>query len=244
MEDALRALLLPKVNALSLSQRDVKINSICRTLCANMFPECYSPPNPNFISFEIARNYMSHILETTYEAPLQYSGDIGDWYDIVNTMLVGRLLFTTNEGHIGLAPKATKPDDQVCILLGCQTPLVLRPNGAWGHKVVGECYIDGFMDGVAYLGSLPDKWQKVRRDFQEYSGQFISFFDYESGGFQIEDPRLGPLPAGWSVGSHEQESAQNLYMNDETREETWDDPRMTPEALAARGLDLDEYSLI
>ena len=245
MEDALRALLLPKVNALSLSQRDVMINSICRTLCTNIFSECYSPPNLDYLSFESTRSYMSHILETTYEAPLRYSDDIVNWYGMVNTMLVGRLLFTTNDGYIGLAPKATKPDDQVCILLGCQTPLVLRPNGAWGYEVVGECYIDGFMDGAAYLGSLPDKWQKVRRDcdLQDYSGNFLSFHN-ESGGFQIEDPRLGPLPAGWSIGSHKEESARNLYVNDETRKKTWEDPRMTPEALAARGLDLKEFELI
>ena len=244
MEDALRALLLPKVNALSLSQRDVMINSICRTLCTNMFSECYSPPDLDYPSFESTRNYMSHMMETTYEAPLRYSVEISNWYGIVGIMLVGRLLFTTNDGYICLAPKATKLDDQICILLGCRTPLVLRPNGAWGHEVVGECYIDGFMDGAAYLGSLPGKWQKVWREFQEYSEYLFSFLDHESGGFQNEDPRLGPLPAGWSIGNHRKESAQNLYVNDETGEKTWEDPRMTPEALAARGVDLKEFELI
>ena len=244
MEDALRALLLPKVNALSLSQRDVMINSICRTLCANIFSECYSPPNLDYSNFESTRNYMSHMLETTYEAPLRYPVEISNWYGIVSIMLVGRLLFTTNDGYIGLAPKATKLDDQICILLGCRTPLVLRPNGAWGYEVVGECYIDGFMDGAAYLGSLPGKWQKVQRSFQEYSGRFLSFLDHESGEFQIEDPRLDPLPAGWSIGNHRKESALNLYVNDETGEKTWKDPRMTPEALAARGVDMKEFELI
>ena len=148
---------------------------------------------------------------------------------------------------MGLAPKATKPDDQVCILLGCQTPLILRPTGAWGREVVGECYLDGFMEGAAYLGTLPDEWQKVWRNFQEssgqFSGQFVSFLD-ESGGLQIEDPRLGPLSVGWFVGSHEEERARNLYVNDETKERTWEDPRMTPEALAARGVDLKEFELV
>ena len=31
--------------------------------------------------------------------------------------------------------------------------------------VVGECYIDGFMDGKALLGTLSSNWQCVRRYF-------------------------------------------------------------------------------
>ena len=156
----------------------------------------------------------------------------------------GRSSFTTVDGYIGLAPTATKPNDEVCILLGCQTPLVLRPCGDGSHKVVGECYIDGFMDGAAFLGPLPSKWQLVLRYLEQFSSNYGAFLDHQTGEFQIEDPRIGPLPAGWYISDHKMKDAFNLYANVETGEETRFDPRMTPEALAARGVEMREFRLV
>ena len=153
-------------------------------------------------------------------------------------------MFTTDDGYIGLAPIAAKPGDKVCVLLGCRTPLILRPCGDEYHKVVGECYIDDFMDGAACLGPLPSKWQLTNRYFEEYSTHYYAFLDDHTGEFQIEDPRLGPLPAGWYIGDHKRKDAWNLYANDETGEETFFDPRMTPEALTARGVEIREFQLM
>ena len=51
----------------------------------------------------------------------------------------GRVLFITHDAHIGLAPKAVKIEDEVCILLGSQTPLVVRRKNGGHYRVVGEC---------------------------------------------------------------------------------------------------------
>jgi hypothetical protein len=61
----------------------------------------------------------------------------------------GRRLAATNRGFLGLVPAGTIPGDLVCILLGAQTPFVLRPSeGPEGrYEVVGECYMHGMMDG-------------------------------------------------------------------------------------------------
>ena len=63
----------------------------------------------------------------------------------------GRKIFISKSGHMGLCPEATEPDDIVCVLFGADVPFVLRPLQNGNHLLVGECYIDGFMDGEAIL---------------------------------------------------------------------------------------------
>ena len=243
-ENAIRALIVPKIESLSLSERDATIISLCRTLCCNTFTDRYSPPDSTFASFEICRNYINWIIDTTRDTALEHSLEKQRYLNIMRSRTKGRSFLTTVDGQIGLAPIATKPGDEVAVLLGCQSPLVLRPCGDGYHKVVGECYIDGFMDGAACLGPLPSKWQLTLRYFEEYSGYYDAFLDHQTGEFQIEDPRLGPLPAGWYIGDHEERDAWNFYANDETGEETTFDPRMTPEALTARGVEMREFQLV
>ena len=57
-----------------------------------------------------------------------------------------RRLISTGKGYLGLAIAATEPDDRICILVGCKTPLILRPRGNC-FQVIGECYIHGIMRG-------------------------------------------------------------------------------------------------
>ena len=57
-----------------------------------------------------------------------------------------RRLITTEKGYLGLAVAATEPKDRICILVGCKTPLILRPQGKY-FRVIGECYIHGIMRG-------------------------------------------------------------------------------------------------
>jgi hypothetical protein len=53
----------------------------------------------------------------------------------------------------GLAPRQAGEEDLVCILFGCSVPVVLKrvkdPRVTRLFELVGECYIDGFMDGEA-----------------------------------------------------------------------------------------------
>ena len=243
-EDAIGALIAPKIKSLSLSERDATVISLCRTLCCDYFADRFSPPLPNETSFETGRHYMQRIIDTTQDSASDGSYESKIFLTSVRSAILGRSFFTTDGGYIGLAPIDTKPGDQVCILLGCQLPLVLRPCGDGYHKVVGECYIDGFMDGAACLGPLPGNWQLVTRLYGEYSSYYYAFLNHQTGEFQIEDPRLGPLPDGWYISDHEEKDAWTLYANDETGEETRFDPRMTPEALTARGVEMREFQLV
>jgi Heterokaryon incompatibility protein (HET) len=57
-----------------------------------------------------------------------------------------RHLFITNKGYIGLGSSESRPNDKVCVLRGCTVPLVIRQSGSM-HKIVGESYVYGMMQG-------------------------------------------------------------------------------------------------
>ena len=57
-----------------------------------------------------------------------------------------RLFFTMSGGRFGLGPWDTKAGDIVFVLLGCNVPVILRPDGErW--VLVGEAFVLGIMDG-------------------------------------------------------------------------------------------------
>lgn len=79
-------------------------------------------------------------------------------------------------------------------------------------------------------------------DIQYYFG----FSNQESGDQVFEDPRLGQLPPGWRLHHPDQRADRdNGFVNHKTGEQyEWpDDPRMTPEALTARGIPLQDFVL-
>lgn len=63
-----------------------------------------------------------------------------------------RRLMVTLTGFIGLVPIDARQGDLVCLLLGCNVPLVLRAVGDCYQKVVGGCYLHGIMEGEAMEG--------------------------------------------------------------------------------------------
>jgi hypothetical protein len=57
-----------------------------------------------------------------------------------------RSFFLTDKGYMGLGPRGTKKGDVVCVLLGCDMPLIIRQVGEH-YAVVGNTYIYGMMNG-------------------------------------------------------------------------------------------------
>lgn len=72
-----------------------------------------------------------------------------------------RRLMVTDTGRVGVAPRQAKKGDAICVLFGCNVPVILRPypqegdddTGSAGlagmYEFIGECYVDGFMNGEA-----------------------------------------------------------------------------------------------
>jgi hypothetical protein len=62
--------------------------------------------------------------------------------------IVGRHLFTTKHGRIGIGPRSLREDDNVVVLFGGRWPFILREQE--GHYVlIGHAFVRGIMDGEA-----------------------------------------------------------------------------------------------
>ncbi|CAI6085741.1 unnamed protein product [Clonostachys chloroleuca] len=67
------------------------------------------------------------------------------------------LFCVTGNGRFGRIPHTSRAGDVVCVFVGAETPFIIRPTGRETYTMIGECYIDGIMDGEAMEGSsLPD----------------------------------------------------------------------------------------
>lgn len=129
-------------------------------------------------------------------------------------------------------------------LLGCQSPIVLRPIGKDNYIVVGSCYVHEIITGDPLLGPLPKKWQHVRRYDKKDQTYGRVFVDRENGVWQIEDPRLGALPDNWFKAEHPKQHVYDMFLDNSTGLWGPSDPRMLPESLRARGVDIREFQLI
>jgi hypothetical protein len=81
----------------------------------------------------------------------------------IRSATIRRTFFITKKGYFGLGPAKTRRGDQLCILMGGQTPFVLRQSesrkmrvagseGDYDRKffeMIGDCYTHGLMDGEA-----------------------------------------------------------------------------------------------
>jgi hypothetical protein len=65
---------------------------------------------------------------------------------MIGGVLAQRRFMVTKSGYMGLVPILTEVGDVICVLFGCDTPLVLRPVNDY-YILIGECYVYGLMDG-------------------------------------------------------------------------------------------------
>jgi hypothetical protein len=119
------------------------------------------------------------------------------------------------------------------------------------YQVVGECYVHGLMFGVALLGPPPNPWQ-ARFAIDKLLPRTEWFHD---GVVSHEDPRLGPLPSEWrylygksgasreELSEDEKNGPARHFENAEIKViQEWD-PRMLPEALRSRGVNIKDFVL-
>lgn len=80
-----------------------------------------------------------------------------DAYCNAREMVMERRFMLTKKGYLGWAPdnvlesdeqNHTRIGDLVAVVFGCSTPLIIRPRGE-RFEVVGEAYVQGFMNGEA-----------------------------------------------------------------------------------------------
>ena len=66
-------------------------------------------------------------------------------------------LVSLSSQTVCLCPRDTVVTDLVCILYGCNVPVIIRPQNQH-FKMIGECFLHGFMDGEAFskMNSAPE----------------------------------------------------------------------------------------
>ncbi|KAJ4049780.1 hypothetical protein NW756_006417 [Fusarium oxysporum] len=82
--------------------------------------------------------------------------------------IVGRCIFSTVDGLIGLAPLGTISNDLVCVIFGCRHPVILREYATSSasnamYQVVGVCYVPGLMMGEIIHGSFPSFCRPINK---------------------------------------------------------------------------------
>ncbi|KAM7184648.1 Heterokaryon incompatibility protein (HET) domain containing protein [Naviculisporaceae sp. PSN 640] len=157
-------------------------------------------------------------------------------------VIANKRYVTTEEGHMGLAPGRVRREDKVVVLLGCSSPIILRPRSNGHFSMMGEAIIYGLQDGRALLGPVPTPW-KTKTD---PGYLWLKFFNEETGKVTDDDPRLHPLgeESEWQPDYVSEALPRGGYQhyriwkNKRTGETCKHDPRMSPDALRERGVDL------
>lgn len=101
---------------------------------------------------QTAHHESSDALPTSLPNQDEYIQDsfYGRFHDIVQKRQLR--LVTTRDGRLGMVPEKANRDDLMCILYGCNVPLLLRKaERGDDFMVVGECFLDGCMQGEALL---------------------------------------------------------------------------------------------
>jgi hypothetical protein len=109
--------------------------------------------------------------------------------------LLCRSILVATDGRLGLGPALSKQGDEIVVMPGCKSPMVLRscPNGR--YHVVGECAFDDMVNGEAFLGPLPKHFKLVKKltKFDNGTEPWVTFYrNTISGEDQMEDPRFDP----------------------------------------------------
>jgi hypothetical protein len=137
--------------------------------------------------------------------------------------------------------------DEVCLLLGCYSPIILRPAASRKFQVVGEAYVHGLEDAKGILGPLPAGWKVVIMG--DVRGRPLPrYLDLRSYQVTAEDPRLGGLPLGWERVEHERTPNDpaffEMFRNNGIGEMSNSDPQLTPESLKSRNIPLVTFQLV
>jgi hypothetical protein len=173
------------------------LEAYCRTLCCDNFGEGYLPNLAHFPSLDKSKAVVLSILNAGDASGLDLTSgrDAAKYLDWVWSFCQGRSFFTTQEGYVGLAPKASKPGDKVCVLFGCRSPLILRPTTNMRYQVIGECYICGLMNGEALLGPIPNNYRPVLQYDEITKTHTRKFLEVHTGKVHADDPRQEVLSA-------------------------------------------------
>jgi hypothetical protein len=223
------------------------LEAFTRTILS-YFDDDYSPHLGTFTPFSATQNVVARFLQNR-ESSIREHRVEDQVITQISNVFHGMSFFTTEEGYIGVAPDTAAPGDVLVVLLGLDSPILLRPTTNGYYQVVGTCYVYGLMFSEALLGPLPGNMRHIAYWNESVGTWSSAYIDDETHQVQINDPRLGPLPQGWHLAPEnvcKERCTYPLFCREDTGEATKFDPRLTPEALKERDpqLDLRVFKLI
>ncbi|TVY26485.1 Heterokaryon incompatibility protein 6,OR allele [Lachnellula hyalina] len=68
------------------------------------------------------------------------------YYRTIRSAIKSRKFILSKSGYMGLGPLATETNDMICVLRGCNVPVVIREEHGH-HLFIGACFVWGLMDG-------------------------------------------------------------------------------------------------
>ncbi len=201
-------------------------------------------PGSRFPALTSSRAFMEKVMAYGY-----YDDSISDddrrlYGEQMEGALCQRNCIETDTDRIGVGPGQV--GDRVYCLLGYWSPLLLRPVADGKFRVVGDCVVAGLMDGEAILGPSQLPWtvqlHLIDGDFR------TKHVNLENGMMMQEDPRLPALSEQWERVEVEHTADDPMFV-DHFRDritgqtQNWD-PRLAPDVLRARGVQLETVRLV
>lgn len=79
----------------------------------------------------------------------------------LSRIAIGRDLFMTDTSKLGLGDWSVRPGDEVWILHGSRTPVILRRTGHGSYNFLRQCYLEDAMHGEV----MHCDWRERKRDY-------------------------------------------------------------------------------
>jgi hypothetical protein len=110
-----------------------------------------SEPNTSHYKSEVFVQKLEEIIARSTDQSIrteeEWSRPFADFRREVDVTLGPRRLFRTTRGLLGMGPLEIEMGDEVWILAGANTPVVLRNGSTGKKKLLGEAYVHGLMHG-------------------------------------------------------------------------------------------------
>lgn len=229
------------------ASRSETLKTFCKTLIVGRTEDSFYPPSDNYPKFNKSGRFVHDLLRPCWDSTPERLKEEEVFIREVHNSCTGGALFLTQEGQMGLAPNTVDENDLLVIIIGCSTPIILRPTVQNQYLVVGQAYCHGYMIGEALLGDLPHPFEFVQLLYDEDSGGYRDgYINRETGVCQAEDPRLDDLPEGWKRKRHEREHLGMWFVNGESGGimVSPQDPRLSHELFRKRGVEIREFELV
>jgi hypothetical protein len=215
--------------------------ALCFAMCRGALADCFVPPYRILPGLASSLTVLQDIVRPR-ENEVVTDQEERNFLRHVYHGCKSQAFFGTSSNYIGIGPIGAREGDQICVLLGCSTPMVIRADSNGRYKIIGESYVSGLGSNEAFLGPLPRGYKSVLHYDAEIHSDHWIFLDSETGKIQVRDPRLGTeLPSGWQRATDVQQQFWEVFSHDSAPDTwTYSDPRLTKSELLKRGVPLED----